>query len=180
MFSQAVPAATESSAPLAIGGGVSSYTVDWGPGRKEDGATVWIDWEPNQLPSLLRGIGIEAEGRDISFDRNPNLPSNYRQAAVGAGPIYTFRHFRNVHPYIKYVVDIGDLDWNPSPDPQRTIVAVQAPGFGLELRVFRGVWVRGDYEYQFWKDVVPNKDRYLNPHGLTVGVMYDFRRRHNQ
>jgi len=49
-------------------------------------------------------------------------------------------------------------------------------GGGIEVRAYRNVWVRGDFEYQFWPDFYKNKTPAgsLTPQGATLGAVYDF------
>jgi opacity protein-like surface antigen len=47
-------------------------------------------------------------------------------------------------------------------------------GGGIEYRAWDGVWVRADYEYQFWRVKFFDPNAFLNPQGFTVGASYDF------
>ena len=170
--SQTVPAGEEGHLPFSVGAGFSNYDVDWGHGRMNGGA-LWIDWHPASVPRILDGIGLEAEARDISIGHSSTQPTNFRQDTAGGGVIYTWRHFSNFRPYGKYLVSFGSLDFH-SGDPYynhetRTVTAM---GGGAELRVFRNIRIRGDYEYQFWPDLFGGKT--LDPQGVTIGAMYDF------
>jgi len=56
----------------------------------------------------------------------------------------------------------------------RTVTSL---GGGVEIRVVRSVWLRGEYEYQDWPNFRGGKSSPpLNPQGGTVGVMYHFGR----
>ncbi len=176
-FSQVTPAARENSLPLVVGAGASSYNVDWNHSRME-GGTLWVDWNFSRAPSFLHGIGIEAEARDISLGSSSSREKNFRLDTVGGGVIYTWHHFRNFRPYGKFLMSLGGIDWNnPNPKFKHETRTVTAPGLGLEFRAFRNVWVRADYEYQFWPDIaqwMPNSTHVLDPQGFTVGAMYNF------
>jgi len=179
VFSQVVPSASGSSGPpLAIGAGLSVFNTDW-DSRYMEGGTLWVDWSFTGGPSLLHGFGLEAEARDISLGRGTGLPTNFRLDTAGGGVIYTWHHFHNLKPYVKFVMDFGGIDWNnPDPNFKHETRAITAPGGGVEYRVFRSIWLRGDYEYQSWPDIAvfrPNSSHILNPQGFTVGAMYDFR-----
>ena len=93
---QVSPAGRGTSPLISAGAGLSSFDVDYGTGRVL-GVTAWIDVNP-PMPRLLDGLGVEIEGRDISFDRQVQ-PSNFRQDSIGGGPVYTWRRFRNFLPY---------------------------------------------------------------------------------
>jgi opacity protein-like surface antigen len=178
IYSQVVPAASESSVPLSVGAGISNFDLDFGPGRRMEGVTAWVDWNVPHTPSVLSGFGLEIEGRDINFGR-PSSLTQMRQDTAEGGPIYTLRHYRDFHPYAKYLIGIGSIDFPHIPGTPSWYThdtrTVYAPGGGLEYKVFRSIWVRGDYEYQFWPKIFGPHS--LNPNGVTVGAMYDFRHR---
>jgi opacity protein-like surface antigen len=183
VLSQVVPSAEGSSGPpLAIGAGLSVYNTDWS-GRYMEGGALWVDWSFTG-PPILRGFGLEAEARDISLGRGTHgVPPNFRLDTAGGGVIYTWRHFHNLKPYAKVEDNYGGIDWNnPVPNYKHETRAVLALGGGLQYRVFRSIWVRGDYEYQFWPDIDlsrPNSTHVLDPQGFTIGAMYDFRHHNN-
>ena len=178
LFSQVVPSATRGGGgigALVVGAGFSDYDVDWGHGRMEGGA-LWIDWSPNMGPSFLHGLGIEAEARDISLGRSSTQPSNFRQDTGGGGVIYHWHHYRNFHPYGKFLISLGSFDFRNgvpnAPNYNHDTRNVYAPGGGLEYRIIRNIWVRADYEYQYWPHLFkPNN--VVNPQGFTVGASYD-------
>jgi opacity protein-like surface antigen len=123
-------------------------------------------------------VGLELEGHDINFGRPSDL-STMRQDTFGGGPIYTWRHYRTFHPYAKYMIGMGSIDFPPLPNSPPTYThdtrTVYAPGGGLEYRAFRNLWVRGDYDYQYWPKIFGLHT--LTPNGCTFGVAYDFRGR---
>jgi hypothetical protein len=176
-FSQVVPSAYEGGMPLAIGGGVPYWDVDWGHGSKFGGGTIWIDYFPPLRPKVLHGIGVELEAREVHL--NLGLPTTFRQVTIGGGALYTWHHFRNFSPYAKFEMGWGRDDF-PNEDPpgtkpyQHNVLIYMAPGAGLEYRVYRHIWVRADYEYQRWGPLPP-KNGNPTPQGFTFGAMYDFR-----
>ncbi len=178
-FAQVVPAASEGGLPLEVGGGFSSYATEIYPQRFM-GPTLWADWSIGQKPSLLRGLGIEAEGRYLNWGQPAGVTWSFMTA--GGGPIYTWRHSRNFHPYAKLLVDYGAQSNIKTPAFPATYKSdkwmIYAPGGGIEYRAWNRIWVRADYEYQFWKVEWFNSNDYLNPAGVTVGVAYDFRHLH--
>jgi opacity protein-like surface antigen len=167
---QVVPAAEQHGLPLVVGVGFSDFYSDWN-GRL-DGVTVWADWNFYHAPSLLRGLGIEAEARDLNYGRTGSVP-NLRQDTAEIGAIYTWRHYQRFHPYAKYLAGIGSIDFQHiTPTYSHDTRTVYTPGGGIEYRAWRNVWVRGDYEYQFWTDFFHHRS--LNPNGVTIGASYDF------
>jgi opacity protein-like surface antigen len=181
-FSQVAPSASGGGLPFVVGAGVSDFSLDFGMGRRMEGVTVWVDWNLYRAPSLLRGLGIEFEGRDIDINR-PSSLSRMRQDTGDGGVIYTWRRYRNFHPYAKYLAGIGSIDFPPpfanEPLYTHTTNFVSSPGGGLEYRAFRNIWVRGDYEYQFWPNLF-SRQTALNPNGVTIGASYDFRGIHRR
>ncbi len=172
VYSQVSPAATQGGVPIVIGAGFSDYSIDWGPGQRMEGISAWADWYPRRLPSALNGLGIEAEGREIDFGRPAGLSRMRQDTGVGGG-IYTWNHFRNFRPYAKFLAGIGSLDFPPSGTYSHDTFTVLAPGGGVEYRAWHHIWIRGDYEYQFWQQVFGPHD--LTPTGFTIGASYDFR-----
>ena len=165
--------------PIRIGGGAAGFEPDWGHGRMYGGA-IWIDWFPKNLPSFLNGFGVEAEARDISFNKhlehetNPQRSgqANTKEDTAGGGVIYNVAQFHNFHPYVKFIVSQGSVDFiTASPTYSHDTRLVMAPGGGFEYRVYRQMWVRADYEYQRWTSTLLGK--YLTPSGYTVGITYD-------
>ena len=52
------------------------------------GGTGWVDWYPGRVQSLVHGLGIEFEVRDVHLNRGYGQ-MNIRQDTAGGGPIYT-------------------------------------------------------------------------------------------
>jgi opacity protein-like surface antigen len=176
-LAQTVPAATESNLPLAVGAGFSGYNPDFGHGHLQGGA-LWIDYFPNQVPQRLQGLGIEIEARDLSIGRSSTQPANLREDTAEGGLIYSWRRFHNVHPYGKFLMGFGNTDYEYGAlarrgHDSRTITVV---GGGADIRVFKRIWARADYEYEFWPDFfkVTNPGGVMTPQGFTVGVLYRF------
>src|ERR1700733_10039623 len=165
LLSQVAPATNDGGGPpLVIGAGFSDFHTDWS-GRL-GGPAIWINWNFYDGPSFLRGFGVEAEGRDLNYLRSGGDPK-LRQDTVGGGPIYTWRRFYKVHPYGKFLIGYGSMDFTTG-DPNYThdTRTGYTPGGGAEYRSFPHIWVRGDYEYQFWTDFFHHHA--MNPQGFTV------------
>lgn len=173
LLAQTVAAAQQGSIPLVIGAGFSDFGLDYGGGRRMVGPSAWVDWNFVRLPGLLSGFGIEAEGHDINYDRPSSLPK-MRQDVIEGGAIYTVRHYDKFHPYAKFLAGIGSIDFPDPPNPLYThdTRTVLSPGGGIEYDAYGHLWVRGDYEYQFWRHIFGPND--LNPNGFTIGVSYHF------
>ncbi len=140
------------------------------------GEAIWADWYSRRMPRLLDGLGLEIEARDISHDRHLPPQLNLRQDTAGGGAIYAWRHFRNFHPYAKYLISFGSYDFSPvevGPNKfySHDTRTLYAPGAGLEFRVYHPLWLRVDYEYQTWQKLLGATP---DPQGFTVGVAYSF------
>jgi opacity protein-like surface antigen len=170
-FSQVAPAYQTPGIPLTIGAGGSNYDVDWGHGRMW-GTTVWADWYPGLISSHIRGLGFEAEGRDISIGQTLPAQKNIRQDTAAAGGIYSLRRFRNFQPYAKFLIGVGSYDFTSSSRYyNHDTRALMAGGGGIQYRVFGPIWARADYEYQVWQQLFGG---YPDPQGFTAGFSYDF------
>jgi opacity protein-like surface antigen len=179
---QTVPAARGPKAfsPLAIGAGFSGYNPDDGHTHLL-GGTLWIDYTLPVVPHILRGIGIEAEARDLNYGRSATAEPDLREDVASGGVIYSWPHYHKFHPYGKFLMGFGNTDEEDKREglkfhDSRTVTSF---GGGLEYRAFKSIWVRGDYEYQSWPDFfkhstpTPPAGR-LNPQGFTAGAMYHF------
>ncbi len=174
LVAQAAPAGMQNRLPFVIGAGFSRYNLDYGHGRSMIGPSAWFDWNFLEAPNLLSGLGIEIEGHAIDYDHPTGLPT-MRQDSIEGGAIYTWRHFRNFHLYGKYLAGLGSIDFPYLPGETTYVHAtrtVLGPGGGIEYRAYRNFWIRGDYEYQFWRNHFAGRD--LNPQGFTIGVSYHF------
>jgi hypothetical protein len=175
LLSQVAPAAKEGGWPFVVGAAFSDFSTDMFS-KHMQGPTVWADWNPNRGPSFLRGFGVEAEGRDL--DSGQPQGQQLRQVTAGGGPIYTWHYSRNFHPYGKFLFDYGAMDHIKDPRLPPSYTAdkwiIYACGGGAEYRAWRKVWIRADYEYQFWKVELFPSNGFLNPQGFSVGVSYDF------
>jgi opacity protein-like surface antigen len=169
---QVAPSASQGGLPIVLGGGFSDFSIDWGPGKRMEGISAWADWFPNRLPASLSGLGVEVEGRDIDFAR-PAVITRMRQDTGVGGAIYTWNRYRSFRPYAKYLFGIGSIEFPPSGTYSHDTFLVLSPGGGMEYHAWGHIWIRGDYEYQFWHDTFGVHD--LNPNGFTIGASYDFR-----
>ena len=175
-LAQVAPAGGRLGLPLTVGVGFSSFEPDWVPGRMQ-GGSLWIDYTPRRVPKILQGIGVEVEGRDISLNVKASGLAIVREDSAGGGVIYTWSHFRNLHPFGKYLIGFGNADYRTSAAARhhdsRTVTMT---GGGLEVHAFRHLWARADYEYQFWPDFFKSTTPHgtLNPYGITVGASYHF------
>ena len=156
---------------------MSNYDLDYGKDksgeRRMNGLTAWADTDVPVASRLLKGFGLEIEGRDINMGRPVSI-TRMRQSTILGGPVYSWPGSR-VRPYAKYLWGIGSIDFPKKGPYDHDTRAVTAPGIGLEGRVFGALWVHGDYEYQFWPHIFgPHA---LNPNGFTFGTVYDFRTR---
>jgi opacity protein-like surface antigen len=167
VFAQVAPAVKVGGLPLGVGAGVSDYSLDFGPGRRMIGVSAWADY------NLFHGLGIEAEGTSI-FANKPDVLTRMKQNTIKGGAIYRARPFFGIRPYAKGLVGLGRIDF-PSRNPLYThdTFTMYAAGGGAEYRIWKTLFARGDYEYEFWPKVLGPHT--LNPNGYTIGATYYLR-----
>ena len=177
-YSQVAAAAHLSGGiPITVGAGVSSYNTSWNKGQLW-GGNVWIDYNFDWLPGPLSGLGLEAEGRDLSLDRPAKYAPITKQDVASGGVVYRWRHYERFRPYGKFLMGYGNTDWDGKAGVRvhqsRTVTTA---GGGVEAEAMHRVWVRLDYEYQWWPDFfavdTPGQGS-LSPEGFTLGVSYHF------
>ena len=169
-FSQVAPEGDRGTLPLSVGVGYSTYHPDWS-GRLS-GATLWADWNFYSAPPLLDGFGIEVEARDLSFGRTGADPK-LRMDTFAGGAIYTTHFYRRFHPYAKFLLGYGSIDFTSiDPNYSHDTRTMYVPGVGADTRINRNLWLRVNYEYQFWPDFFNHHT--MNPSGIDIGVAYDF------
>ncbi len=175
--SQVAPATNgPRSLPLRVGAGYSNYATDWS-GRL-GGPTVWIDFDLPKVPPSWSGFQVEVEGRDLNYTRTGGDPK-LRQYTFAGGVNYAWRYDPAFHPYAKFLVGLGNVSFSAVsvggvPGYTHDSRGFYAPGAGIDVRAHRRIWIRGDYEHQFWTDFFHHHT--LMPHGFTIGVFYDFSR----
>lgn len=172
IYSQVNPAADQGGAPIVVGAGMSDFSIDWGPGKRMLGISAWADWYPKNLPGVLNGLGIEAAGHDINYARPAGIVKMRQDTGLG-GPIYAWNRYRDFRPYIKYLMGVGSIDFPPIGTYSHDTFAVYAPAGGVEYHAWQHLWIRGDYQYEFWHRTFGPND--LTPTGFSIGASYDFR-----
>ena len=150
VFAQVAPAVKIGGLPLGIGGGLSDYSLDYGPGRRMIGVSAWADY------SIFHGVGIEAEGTTIFADRPAVLP-RMRQDTIKGGLIYKTGRTRCWEFALCRRVWLvwASLDF-PSRNPFYThdTFTMYAIGGGAEYKIWKTLYARVDYEYQWWPQVL--------------------------
>jgi opacity protein-like surface antigen len=170
-LAQAAPAAgANGGIPLSLGGGFSAWDVNWGTGTME-GGTVWADWNLQTTTPAVRGFGLEAEFRDISLGGSTTQP-NLRQDTGAVGVKYACPHYKNFRPYVKVLAGVASEDFKWSPGYSHDTRGLVAIGAGADFHAAGPIWVRADYEYQFWEYLISG---YSEPNGVTIGFVYNFK-----
>jgi len=172
MWAQVTHAGTEGELPLTVGSGWSNYSIDWGPGTRMDGITVWADWRFRALPSHWKGLGVSVEGQYIAWNIPEGLGQHKLESGLG-GPSYQFQSWHRIRPYVKYLIGFGGM-YFVTEDPFYThdTRVIYAPGGGADVRVWNKLALRIDYEYQYWPNLF--RGHTSNPNGVTVGAVWDF------
>jgi hypothetical protein len=187
ILAQVAPAVKVGGLPLGVGGGFSDYDTDYyrpdlpfWSGRMT-GASAWADY------NIFHGLGVEAEGTYLFGNKpTPFLPpseirGSLSEKTIQGGLIYKYHPVFKLRPFAKILGGEGKVDF-PSTNPFYTSEnsGLISAGGGIEYRLWRTVFVRGEYEYQWWKDFRSNSQS-LNPSGFTIGATYYLRgvHRHN-
>src|SRR5579871_3115285 len=66
---QAVYSASEDRPRLMVGAGFSIFSQDWGINPHVLGITYTLDYHPPFFPGILGDLNIEAQGRDLIWNR---------------------------------------------------------------------------------------------------------------
>jgi hypothetical protein len=175
--SQVIYSAQESSLPFTLGAGFSNFSLDWGTSNpRMSGYTLWGDWRISRVPPVLRGIGIEAEGRDVLWGAPTSL-KGHRMTTGSGGVIYEWRRAGRLRPYGKFLIGFGSISFpGNAPNYNHDTRTIYEPGGGLNVRAWKQFSVRGEYVYQFWPNMFVSGSS-LTPNGFSVGTVYDFGRR---
>jgi opacity protein-like surface antigen len=183
-FSQVSAAGGIKTLPITVGVGFSGYNPDWNHGHLLGGA-LWIDYNPEWLPGRLRGLGIEAEARDLSLNYSAKNGPIYKEDVASGGVLYRWEHYNRFRPYGKFLMGYGNADWNgrtPGLHANQSRTVTTAGG-GFEVQAIHRVWVRANYEYEWWPDFfavdTPGQGS-LSPEGFTLGVSYHFHQAPNR
>jgi opacity protein-like surface antigen len=184
---QTVYHAEEGKLPLSLGGGVSNFDpyfaqaplpndliISGGGQGRMWGAAGWADAGIRFGPAWVHPLNLELQYRSI-FAGSSATHQNVVENNYGGGVTYNWYHYRNFHPYAKYIIGFGTVNFNPLPYPGHVPYShdsrvTNALGGGLEYRITRHIWVRGDYEYQLWGKLLGAPE--FSPQGFTVGAMY--------
>jgi hypothetical protein len=167
-FAQVAPAVKIGGLPLGVGVGLNDYSIDYGPGRRMLGVSAWADYY------IFHGLGLEVEGMSIFADRPSEVTPQMKQDSIKGGVIYKAHPVWRIHPYAKFLGGVGEI-YFPSRNPFYTqdSFTTYGAGGGGEYKIWRTLFVRADYEYQFYKDYFGKGT--LNPNGVTVGATYYLR-----
>lgn len=169
---QVVPSAKQDVLPFEIGGGLSAFNPDLGSGYML-GYTMWGDYSPAFLTSRVHGLAIEAQIKDITFNRSSSQPNVTEKSFLG-GANYAWHRYRNFYPMASAKVGYGTIDfllYNNYAYTHDSRVIYSFSGGG-QYRLWENVWAHADYEYQYWPQLFSTN---LHPRGLTFGLAYDFR-----
>jgi opacity protein-like surface antigen len=170
LSAQVAPAAKVGGLPISISVGISDYNLDYGPGRRMQGAVIRAGW------TLFHGIGIDGNARTLFINTPPGF-SRMQQSTFLGGVYYQTPSLWRIHPFVRMGAGLGLIEF-PSRNPfyTRDTYTVYAPSGGLEYPITHKLFARAEYEYQFWHQYQGPHD--LTPQGGTIGVTYYLSGRH--
>jgi opacity protein-like surface antigen len=165
---QVVAAGKGGNQSLYVGGNFSDFDPDYGWQRLY-GIGAYADY------NLTPRLGAEAEVRFHRF----NQLSNIHEDNYLIGPKYNYRRNRYIF-FAKGLVGVGYFNF-PLNAAHGSYLDI-ALGGGLDYRLTRRIYVRGEYEYQIWPGFVGppdppnppfiNRPNGLTPNGFSVGASY--------
>ena len=169
---QVAPSATFRGLPIGLGFGVSSYKLDYGPGRRMEGPAI------RASAGIFHGLGVDATARSLFMFTPPGL-SRMQQTTFMGGAYYKAPSIFKFRPFVGGSGGIGLIEF-PSDNPRytRDSYPVYAVNAGVEYPILNHVNLRAEYEYQWWVNYRRGHD--LNPEGVTIGAVYYFRSRHRR
>lgn len=182
LSAQVHPSAEQGGWPLVVGSGYSTINMDWGNSnttgnpRLINGVSVWAEWY--RIPYFPRALGLGIKGEHVRWNQPADVPGLGFDAGL-AGPIYRWKRYQRFDVFAKGYFGFGGLYIAPTGTNSHYTRFVSAPGVGGDVRVWNSIYVRADYEYQFWPHLF-SKQHTLNPHGYTLGLSYDFSGIHRQ
>jgi hypothetical protein len=144
---------------LKVGGSFATANSDYG-GRYSGGAAyINADFLPN--------LGVEGEFHFVKDS------SDLYEKTYEVGGRY-YRTYRKYVPYAKVMYGRGIFNFPALPDGFRPNLAynLAAAGIGVDYKMKRYLYVRGDWEYQNWFGF---QNSSLSPSILTIGAAYHFR-----
>lgn len=149
---------------MALGAGFSGFDTDYAPDRMY-GIAAYYDLD------YARWIGIEVEGRTIQWNQFLNV----REDTIAAGGRVRLLHHGRFTAYGKFLGGVGSIDFPGStfglPSYTHDTFSFYDAGGGLDYKLTHHVYLRGDYEYEWW----PRWPRHgLTPNGFTIGANYRF------
>jgi len=170
LHAQVAPSARVGGLPIGFGVGISDYSIDYGAGRRMQGPAAWLD------VGVFHGLGVDVSARSIYFNTPTGL-SRMQQTTYLGGIHYEGKQVFHVRPFVRMGGGLGVIEF-PSNNPlyTRDSYSVFAPSGGVEIPIVPKVFLRAEYEYQYWKEY--HGSNYLNPTGATLGVTYYFRGMH--
>ena len=150
------PTATK-RADLQVGGGYALSSPDYS-NQRFDGITGYavFDFSPH--------FGVEFDihqvnthGDDHIYERTYELGGRY------------VRHYGRLNPYLR--ASYGRGVFNFPYDEANIAYNIAAGAVGIDVRVKPHIFVRGEFEGQYWPSFV---SRSLQPDVTTIGVAYHF------
>lgn len=167
---QAAPSVKGSGMSLTAGGVFSVFNTDANTHPIEYGIGAYVDY------NFFSYLGIEVEGRTVQFNQQDNI----RQDTISGGLRYIYNRGKFA-PYAKVLAGLGSADfpqgtYGNAPLRQHDTFTTVTVGGGLDYKITSHVYLRGDYEYQFWQDYGRGLNQTgfgtLNPMGFSIGASY--------
>jgi hypothetical protein len=144
---------------LKVGGSFATAHSDYGGQYSGGAAYINADFLPH--------LGVEGEFHFVKDS------SDLYEKTYEVGGRY-YRTYRRYVPYAKVMYGRGIFNFPALPDGFRPNLAYNlvAVGIGVDYKMRRYLYVRGDWEYQNWFGF---QNSSLSPSILTIGAAYHFK-----
>jgi Outer membrane protein beta-barrel domain len=144
---------------LKVGGSFATAHSDYGGQYSGGAAYINADFLPH--------LGVEGEFHFVKDS------SDLYEKTYEVGGRY-YRTYRRYVPYAKVMYGRGIFNFPALPDGFRPNLAYNlvAVGIGVDYKMRRFLYVRGDWEYQNWFGF---QNSSLSPSILTIGAAYHFK-----
>ncbi len=170
---QVGPAARGTSSSLTVGAFGSEFQIDAGRHPVMYGVGAYVDY------NLFHNFGVEVEGNTVQFKQT----EDFRRDSIAGGFRYIY-NYQRFSPFAKALAGTGSADFprgtyarccGPIYYRQHDTFTMLTFGGGVDYKLTRRIYVRGQYEYQFWRDYGSGKigkTGITNPNGFSLGASY--------
>ena len=174
LISQSLPSGEGPQVWVRVGASVSVFNPDYGCGSNSvfscwNHDVIGISPNVNTSAFLFQRIGAEGQVRILHWKG----PGFLTETTYMGGPRADLFRYKKLVLSARFLAGVGHLSVDPYYGTG-TYFAF-APGGIADYHIVKRLYARFDYEYQFWPSFSGGGG--LTPNGVSLGMMYSFRRR---